>query len=258
MTIFKLHDRSGEPLTDPQLTIAMGAVDSVYHINKFGSNPTVASGATEEIWDGSAVYSFPATALMTKLNTSADVAGMRGEIVEVQGLDANWDLHVQNVTLDASNTTTLVVLETPLIRVFRMKFLSAVVGTSSITLVNDADNVLYANIEPGHNQTGMAIYTVPAGHTAFMENYWAHNNPIAGNNPTSLDVKLWARDNANGYAAMYKHEVGIAVAGGFQHNFTPYTTFPAKSDIYLTVTTVGGAANMVGGFDLIIINNKYL
>lgn len=258
MSINELQTLSGDPLGDHLLSISMGAVPGVSHINKFGSNPTVATDSSEEIWDGSASYTFPATALMTKINTSADVIAMRGEVVEIQGLDANWSLVTQNASLDATNTTTLVTLDTPLIRVFRMKFLSSVVSTSSITLVNDGDTVIYGNIEPGNNQTGMAIYTVPAGYTAFVTNYWAHNNPISGNNPTSLDIKLWVRDNHNGYAPQYKHERGIAVAGGFVHEFKPYAKFGQKSDIYLEVTTVGGAASMSAGFDLLLVDNKYL
>lgn len=252
-----LTDRNGNLLVDPNLDIPRDSYQQVSSINKFGRNPAIAIGVEEEIWDGSAAYPFPsiaAGAVMTKINTTADVVGMRGETVEIQGLDVDWNLTVQNAILDATNTTTLVVLTTPLRRVFRMKFLSSVVGTSSITLVNDADDTLYGNIEPGNNQTLMAIYTVPAGKTAYMTCYYAHVNPGVNLDPTSLPIKLYARDNAAGHAAQLKHVVG-QTSDGFQHFFTPYTKYTEKTDLYITGTPVGKAADVAAGFDLIVVDN---
>ena len=240
---------------DFDLQLSRGEIYNHTCVNKFGRNQDVTAAATEEVWDGSVAYTYPTGADITRINTTADVAGMRGEVVEIQGLDANWELVVQNATLDASNTTTLVVLTTPLIRVFRMKFLSAVVGTSSITLVNDADNVLYANIEPGFNQTQMAIYTVPDGFSAYMTNYYAHHNPKAGQQFTSNPIQVWSRDNKNGYAPQLKHAVGVAEDGGFQHFFHPYLAFTERSDVYVTSSPVAADADISAGFDLIVVKN---
>lgn len=244
------------PIADLGLSIPMGVYEGISSINKFGRNAAVASGGTEEVWDGSAAYTFPAGALITKINTSADVAGMRGETVEVQGLDANWELVTQTADLDGTNSTTLVVLGTPLRRVFRMKFLSSVVGTSSITAVNDGDTVVYASIEPGNNQTLMAIYTVPAGKTAYMENFYATYNPGVGS-PSALNILLWATDNANGYARQVKHAKGLTLAGSstFERKFRPYKKFTEKTDIFIEATTVGAAADVSAGFDLILADN---
>jgi len=61
---------------------------------------------------------------MTSISQTTDQVAMRSAVIEVQGLDASWDAVTQNATLDASDTTTVVTLTTPLIRVFRMKVLS--------------------------------------------------------------------------------------------------------------------------------------
>jgi hypothetical protein len=243
------------PLVDHDLLISMDTYVGITYINKFGHNANVAIGVEEEIWDGSVAYTFPTTATMTKLNTTADVEAMRGETVELLGLDVNWAEVLQTVTLDASNTTTFVVLDTPLIRCFRMKFLSSVVSTSSITLVNAADNVLYANIDSGNNQTLMAIYTVPVGKTAYMTNYYAHVNPGTNLDPTAMPIRLWARDNANLYAPQIKHVFGL-IEGSFQHFFTPHKKFTEKTDIYMTAQPVGKAADVTAGFDLILIQEN--
>lgn len=240
---------------DFALQLARGHIYNHSHVNKFGRNTTIASGATEEIWDGSSAYSFPATALMTSISQTADQVAMRGGTIQVQGLDANWDLVVQEATLDATATTTVVTLTTPLIRCFRMKVLENVVAASPIRVHNAGETQDYAVILAGKNQTQMAIYTVPSGYTAFVTGYYAREHPVTGNAATSLDVELWGRDNANGYAKQIKHSMGLAVGGGHQQLFNPYVKFTEKTDIYLTVTTVGGTSDMSGGFDLILVKN---
>ena len=244
------------PVTDMMLDIPRGNVPGMSSVNKFGRNDAIASGSTEDIWDGGGTYSFPATALMTSISQTADQAALRGEIVEVQGLDANWNLVVQNATLDASNTTTVVTLATALIRVFRMKVLANVVSTSPIRVHNAGETVDYAVIATGNNQTLMAIYTVPADTTAYMTKYYATLNPGSGN-LTAMTIRLWARDNENGYQRQLKHVIGLDEDGtsGFQHVFVPYYKFEQKTDIYIDGTTAGAAADISAGFDLIVIDN---
>lgn len=249
-------DNNGYPMTDDSILIPMGAYPGITQINKFGQNANIAQGVQEEIWDGAAAYSFPATALMTHVSQTTDQEALRGETVEVQGLDANFALVVQNVTLNGTLSTTAVALATPLIRVFRMKILSAVVADSTVRLHNAAENQDYAIIGTGNQQTLMAIYTVPAGKTGYITQYYSLVNPGQGN-PTALPIKLWARDNANGYASQLKHVMGIDLdfTARVEHPFNPYLKFPEKTDIFLTGTPVGAAANVTAGFDLILVDN---
>jgi len=233
--------------------VPAGLVPGITHINKFGRNTAIALNTEEEIWDGSAAYSFPATALATSISQTTDQVAMRGQTIEVQGLDADWLAVTQNAVLDATLTTTAVTLTTALIRVFRMRVLSSVVGDSAIRVHNAGETQDYAIISAGNNQTLMAIYTVPAATTAYMTCYYAHHNPATGQDPTSNPISLWATDNANGYARQIKHVVGLPNGAGFQHFFMPYQPFTEKTDIYLTATPVGKAADVSAGFDLVCV-----
>ena len=244
-----------ERVGDFALNVAAGKVDGTTSVNKFGRNPNVASGTTEEIWSGSAAYVWPATALMTSISQTTDQVAMRGATIEVQGLDANYALVVQNATLNASDTTTVVTLSTALIRCFRMKVLADVVSTSDIRVHNAGETQDYAIISTGENQTTMAIYCIPAGKTGYMENFWAHHNPATNLDPTSNPVKLWARDKANSYESQIKSVVGLPTNGGFQHKFSPYPKFTEKTDIYITASPVGKAADVSAGFDLYLVDN---
>ena len=240
---------------DHDLYPASGADSNYTSVNKFGRNTAVASNGTEEIWDGSAAYVWPTSALITKVSQTADQELMRGETIEVQGLDTNWALTVQDVDLNGTLTTTPVTLTTPLRRIFRMKVNANVVIDSPVRAHNDAENQDYAIMGIGNHQTLMAIYTVPADRVALMTNYWAHHNPTTGQTFTSNPIKLWARDNANGYEKQLKHIVGVAADGGFQHTFEPHVKFGEKTDLFITASPVSGVADISAGFDLILTND---
>lgn len=237
-----------------KLDIARGLVGGQSVVNKFGRNNNIAIGVEEEIWDGSIAYTFPATALMTSISQTTDQTAMRGETIEVQGLDTNWDFVVQDPVLDATLTTNVVTLTTPLRRCFRMKVASSVVADSTIRVHNAAESQDYAIITAGEQQTHMAIYTIPNGQTGYMTNYYSHVNPGTNLDPTSMAIRLWATDNENGYARQLKHIIG-QIEGNWQHEFDPYRKFTQKTDIFITATPVGKAADVSAGFDIILIEN---
>ncbi len=248
----------GGGTVDYMLEIAKGNVTGTLGINKFGRNTSVTDGNTEEVWDGSAAYVWPATALMTKISQTTDQATMRGEDVQIEGLDASWDYVVQTATLNGSDTVTAVTLATPLIRCFRMEVQADVVTTSPIRVHNTGESQDYAIIGTGNNQTLMAIYTVPNGKTAYMTQFYAVAHPGSGA-PTKLDVKLWAKDNANSYEKKLKHVLGVAAdvdAYGFLPvQFRPYKKFTQKTDIYVSASPTGAAVDISAGFDLIVVDN---
>ena len=245
-----LHRLSG----NQALEAASGHNSAMTAVNKFGRNSAIAIGEEEVIWDGSTTgYPFPATALITSMSQTADQATLNGATIEVQGLDANWDLVVQTAVL-GTPSTTVVTLTTPLIRVFRAKVLADVVSLSPIRIHNAGETVDYAIISVGQNQTLMAVYTVPADKTAYMTCYYAHVNPGTNLDPTSMPIRLWASDRTGPYAAQVKNVVG-QTSEGFQHFFDPYYKFTEKTDIYITATPVGKAADVSAGFDLILVND---
>ncbi len=244
-----------QELLDDHLKIAMGVYPDIPVVNKFGHNPAVASGGTEEIWEGSALYVFPASALMVKLSQTTDQAAMQGETVRIVGLDNDFAEVTQDVVLDASNTTTPVVLGTALRRVQSMLLRSTVVADQPIRLHNSAEDKDYSVIAVPDGHSESAIYTVPAGFTAYITRYYASHLPTSGQTFTSCNIKLLCRDNINGFAPFMAHENGFAPDGSFDHHFDEYFQVTEQEDIYLQATTVGAAADVVGGFDLLLVRN---
>jgi hypothetical protein len=182
---------------------------------------------------------------------------MRGEDVEIQGLDTNWDLTVQTVTLDATNTTTAVALTTALRRVFRMKVMADIVTDQNISAHNSGDTQDYATILAGNNQTLMAIYTVPNGKTAYINNYYGTQINVTNKTPVSTIFRLWAADRANGYEFQLKHSVGASETGTSdpKHEFVPRLKFAEKTDIKMTAYCDTNAGYVSAGFDITLEDN---
>jgi len=132
---------------------------------KFGSNSVV--GTSEEtIWDQGGIYAYPASASVMKVSSDDD--GDTSTVV-VSGLDQDYNEASETITLTgqtAVNTTT------SFIRVFRARVTANAptgniyIGTGTVTSGVPANK--YAKITAGENQTLMAVWTVPAGYTAYI------------------------------------------------------------------------------------------
>ncbi len=243
-------DLSASPSTD---TVTL--TTSVFGIS--GNAITLTSTAGGRVVLGGAIFSGGVFEVITKLSQTTNQAAMVGATIEVQGLDVDWNPVTQTKALDASNTTTPVTLDTPLIRVHRMRVLSNVVGDQPIRAHNTAESVDYAIISTGENQTLMAIYTVPAGYTAYMTNYDCDYVRTAAQDPNGISYRLSAADRANGYTFQVKHQKGIpSNAAGFRHQFEPYLVFTEKTDIKVSSKPEGFSAHTHASFDLILENNN--
>ena len=241
--------------------VSAGFIDGYSGVNKFGNNATLATSSTETVWDGSTAgtYSFPTTASITHIRSAVDSVITQGVVVEVQGLDTNWDLVVQEITLDGTNSTTEVILTTALRRVFRMKALDDTTLDQDIWVgaTGVAAATAKAIITTGNNQTLMAVYTVPAGFTAYMTHYYGSINKDSGGGDPDVVMRLWVQDNDNGYAPQIKHVIGLdeGATSYMQHRFMPYFRVNEKNDIYINCSNLSGTAtaDVSAGFDLILI-----
>lgn len=240
---------------DFYLDIASGKYSNIGWINKFGENKASALGVYEDLWDGGGTYSFPSTADITHLSQAVDQAAMRGQNIIVEGLDTDWHEVVQTKALDGSDTTTAVVLDTPLRRVYRMYVAANVVGDQNINLKNVGGGTTYATIQAGNNQTLMAIYTVPAGKSGYMVSYYGNMVVQTGVEPRSVEFDIWFADRQNSYEFRVQHHIGIPRdSGGLQHFFMPYYPIGQKTDVKMTTFPDNQPAHVNGGFDIILVD----
>jgi len=222
------------------------------YINKFGRNIDIDT-TLEDVWDGGGTYTFSTTADISDVVSSSASDTF---IVEVQGLDTNWDLVVQEVTLTG---TTSAALTTSLIRVFRMRNISATAaigtiqcGVGSTTTSFSAAN-LRAQITLGFEQTLMAVYSIPRGKTGYVTNYWANINK--GNATGALDVTTYTRSFGGVFRVGLTTGLIAAGSSHFQHRWEPYPALEEKTD--LKIAGIGSTNNfdVSAGFDLILVDN---
>lgn len=116
----------------------------------------------ETVWDGSNIYTYPASALAMTV-TSAAGATDAGVEVTIIGLDTNYDVVTQTVTLNASGTATTT---QTFLRIHRAYISNGSSPTANITIANGGTN--YAVITYPYNTTQMAVYTVPRNKRAYL------------------------------------------------------------------------------------------
>lgn len=247
------------------LAIAKGDVSGSTFIHKFGNAPdfdtldgfvTVWDGADDGLADAM-VYTYSATANIDSISSSINSDTVD---IEVQGLDTNYDLVTQTVTLTGQATATL---GTPLLRIFRMINIGAtdLAGTvycyiNGATVVSGVPTVateIRAVISITHNQTLMAIYTIPAGKTGYMRDWYIS---AGGAKKTSLhEVHMEFRPF--GQVFQTKHIAGIAIAGTsyFKHIYEEPEVLLEKTDVRMHVNTDEDAASISAGFDIVLVDN---
>jgi hypothetical protein len=162
--------------TEPfELQIARGQVAWHYAQFKFGFNPDV-DDSLETVWAEGGLYSYIETATVLKVSSSSTndtAAGTGARTVTLFGLDANYAEIGETVTL---NGQTAVNSTKTYLRINRMVVNTAgsggqnagviYAGTGTVTTGVPANK--YATIAVGDNQTLMALWTVPADHTAYL------------------------------------------------------------------------------------------
>jgi hypothetical protein len=158
-----------------ELQVARGQIAWHYDVHKFGFNPDI-DDSLETVWAQGGLYSYLAAATQLSVSSSSTddtSAGTGARTVTLSGLDANYSEISETVTL---NGQTAVTTTNSYLRIFRMVVNSAgsggenagviYAGTGTVTSGVPANK--YATIAIGDNQTLMAIWTVPANHTAYL------------------------------------------------------------------------------------------
>ncbi len=225
------------------IPIAAGEVSGYSHINKFGYSNNISSLST--VWDGSNIYTYSTVAGTVTVESDAISDGDDGAVIEVQGLDSNYNLVTQNITISGSTGTGT----TDLIRIFRAKVEAAAPGESTNVgdIDIDIDGALRAKILEDKGQTLMAVYTVPAGKTAYLLNL-----TLSVDKNVDVLFKLMVHPHNDG-AFNIKGQFGT-FGSPIEHSYPVPLKFTEKSDIEIRAdagNTCGGGAT----FDIILVDN---
>jgi len=227
------------------LQVSRGHVGYHYRVHKFGFNPLI-NDTEETIWDVGGIYTYPSSAVKMTA-TSTDGANDEDVQVTIQGLDANYDQLSETVTLNSSGTA-----ETSgfFIRVFRAFIEGSQEPSGTINITNASTT--YARITLGENQTLMAVWTVPAGYTAYLLQKDITCLTEANNKFGTL--RLISRKPVGVFRTHDKFSLQNAHT---EITYSTPTSFTEKTDI--EVRAIGSSSNSAlhvsAGLDIIYIKN---
>jgi hypothetical protein len=245
------------------LAVSAGLVPGHTIIDKFGHSNAVGT-AIEDIWDFGGLYSFRDTATqMTISSADADdtIAGNGARTVEIFGLDSAFNPVNEVVETDGQNGVTTV---NSFIRVYRMIVRSAgatgynegniYLGTGAIVAGVPANKDAVIGFSAGglgENQTLMAIYTIPAGHTGLILN--PHFT-----NPQAKSAECWLK--VRPFGEVFQTKLREMVYQDTLHidSNKVITKATEKSDIRMSATTPSSETDMAAGFQVLLIENSYI
>lgn len=256
------------------LAISQGNVNGTSFVHKFGESPDFDQSDGEvTMWDGANDSLFGGSPPMVYTFSSSDDIGIisssdagDNQTIEMQGLDGDFNIVTQTITLNGQTDVDISLTGVDLIRAFRLKNtgstdIAGVVylrtnGSAQTNGVPNVANTVRSIINNGNNQTLMAVYTVPNGTTGYMRSWYA---ATAGAKKES-EYKIKIKSRAFGGVFQVKHSSAISDQGTSKDNH-PYIepeVFVAKTDIIMTVEMLkntGINANISGGFDIVIVDN---
>lgn len=145
------------------LQVARGQIAGHSTLNIYGYQPAIGTTSIP-VWENATAYTYPVSAITMYLSgTNGDTAQ-----ILVSGLDSYYLPISEVVTLNGATPVATVK------QYLRINNMSVTVGSATnpagiVYLKNQAGTVTYAQINAGIGRTQMAIYTVPAGYTFYLQ-----------------------------------------------------------------------------------------
>ena len=219
------------------VSIQRGDINNFTGIQKFGYNSSVGT-SFETIWDGGGDYTFISSA-GTATATSSDTDDNTGT-VEIQGLDSNYDLATETITIGGSASST------SFIRVFRAKMINANTGDANVgTITITVSSTTVAQIEPTYGQTLMSVYTVPRKYQAYLVQMDIGSSKDLEN---EIILRIKGIDNGNSWNT----RSFLTTRGGFvEKNFAVPEIIGPKTDIEMRAKS-SATSSISAGFELIL------
>ena len=226
-------------------------------IHKFGAVPAMSQNTNGTIWDeNDTVYpwaTIDANGVLTVSvvepnNEGSTSTAHDGDSVEIQGLDGDYNLQTETVTISGSSATTTNNFK----RVFRARFTnggSFDPNTKRILIKSGVTTV--AKILEDVGQTLMSVYTIPAGFTGYLMRL-----DVTAQGTATGSFKLFARPGGVG-SFQIKHTAEVnGVGGAYQLEYPIPQSFTEKTDIDARMHTFSNNGRYTCTFDILLVDNS--
>jgi hypothetical protein len=246
-----------------ELQVARGQIPGHYGLFKFGNNPIVGN-TLETIWAEGGLYSYLTAATVLKVSSASTddtSAGTGARTVQLYGLDGDYNEINELVTL---NGQTPVNTTQSFLRINRMIVRSAgsggvnagviYAGTGTVTTGVPANVYASVNGVTGANQSLMALWTVPAGYTAYLLQYDVSNGTSS---QTPAVCKLILSVRPYGEVFQSKDVKSLTTGMHIEETFAIPQKFTEKSDIEVRAISSSASVSfdISAAFEIVYIKN---
>ena len=239
------------------LQVARGQVTMHTSVLVFGYNPDVDT-TEESVWPNGGTVQHPTTASVLKISSSsADdaAAGTGARTVTIAGLDGNYNVVTESVTLDgqtAVNTTNsyLYVNEFYVTSVGSGGANAGHINAGTGTVTAGVPAVLYDIIDIGFNNRTTGHYCIPAGYTGYMLQGLFSSGQASGSTSVTGFIRQHGPDGILRVGAVTTVNNGVA-----DYFFEIPYRIPEKNCV--GATAIGAAANnaVSSFFNILLIKN---
>ena len=194
------------------LQVGRGMIPNHQPVQIFGYSTAVGSTALAPLWEGltlsGGTYTYPSSAGQVVL-VSSSASDTSALSVQIQGLDANFNLISETIALNGTSNVTSVN------SYFRINSLFCTNGTNVGTITAKIATVLYAQINAGVGQSQASFYTVPSGYTFYLD-YIQANASIGF---TSSNYMIYAE-----YNKLNLNQIPVGGAATGLNGYNPYVS----------------------------------
>jgi len=241
------------------LAISRGHTQGYRAIYKFGYNPDV-NGDEETVWEQGGDYPWLDNAVtMFVSSTSANDTGTGtgARTILIQGLDEDYNEIEETITL---NGQTQVATQLSYLRLYRaFVTLAGSSGTSGGTIYIGSsgstggvpNGTIYGSLAIG-NQTQIAAYTVPAGHTLYLDDI----NFTAALNTANKKVNISFHTREIGSNVFRTRFVNILQSNQLLQTFKYPQEYAEKTDLECRVSTNTTNNPIAASFQGVLIKNE--
>ena len=241
------------------LAISRGHTLGYRTLYKFGYNPDV-NGDEETVWEQGGDYPWLDSAVTMFVSSTSvnDTSGGSGaNTILIQGLDENYVEIEETITL---NGQTQVTTQLSYLRVYRaFVTLAGSSGTSGgIIYIGSSgatggvpNGTVYANLSIG-NQTQIAAYTVPAGHTLYLDEI----NITAALSLANKRVNASFHTRDFGSNVFRTRFINVLQSNQLKQLFKYPQEFAEKTDVEIRVSTNTTNNPIAASFQGVLIKNE--
>lgn len=208
------------------------------------------SGTEQTVWVVGGIYQYPNTAntlTVVSSSTSDTIAGTGARTLTIEGLDSNYDIISETLTM---NGTTNVVTTKTYLRLYRATVLTAgsnETNVGNITITHNGIANALGRIAENAGQTQISVYTIPRGKTGYLVQ-------LDLTSSKNTDGRATVRTRLNGVSRI-RHSAFLF--GGNYQSTLPYpTVLPQFTDIEIRSIALTGTGSVTGNYDILLVDNN--